>query len=38
MKWLPKELGSLFIDNIDHNGLMYWHETIMEMIDKLENK
>lgn len=38
MKWLPKEMGSLFIDNIDHKGLLYWHESIMEIIKGLESK
>ena len=38
MKWLPKDMGSLFIDNIDHNGLLYWHEPIMEIIKGLESK
>lgn len=38
MKWLPKEMGSLFIDNIDHNGLLYWHDTVLELIKRMKPK
>ncbi len=33
MKWLPKDLGSLFFDNKDMNGIMYWFETIMDILN-----
>lgn len=27
-KWLPKEIGSFFIDDLDYRGLVYWYERI----------
>lgn len=38
MKWLPKEMDSLFFDNIDSLGIIFWYETINTMIKNIENK
>lgn len=36
MKWLPKDLGSLFIDDEDMYGLVYWFNRIQKMIKRIE--
>lgn len=28
MKWLPNQIGSLFVDDRDHLGIEYWFEAI----------
>lgn len=35
-KWLPKDLGSLFIDEQDYRGLIYWYDDVIEMHKKKE--
>lgn len=34
--WLPKEIGSLFIDNQDYEGLEYWYDDLKELESKLK--
>ncbi len=38
MKWLPKDVGSLFFDEMDFYGLLYWYNDIKETNDELESK
>lgn len=33
-QWLPKEIGSLFIDGQDMYGIEYWHEDIENRMPK----
>jgi hypothetical protein len=28
MKWLPNQIGSLFVDNQDYLGIEYWFDAI----------
>jgi hypothetical protein len=28
--WSPREFGDLFIDNVDHLGLVFWYEAVRE--------
>lgn len=35
LKWLPNQIGSLFIDNVDHNGLEYWFDAVQKMLKEL---
>lgn len=37
-KWSPKEMGDLFIDSMDSEGLVYWHNVVIELIDKMKPK
>lgn len=30
--WSPTELGDLFFDNIDHHGITYWYDEIIEIL------
>jgi hypothetical protein len=34
LHWLPNELGSFFIDNIDELGLEFWYDDIEETTPK----
>jgi len=34
MRWLPKDIGGFFYDNIDMNGLLYWFEVVKHKIDE----
>lgn len=36
--WLPTQLGSFFIDDIDEEGLLYWYNYIIENTPKTEAK
>lgn len=36
-KWSPKEIDELYIDDIDHHGLIYWYNHAVEM-EKKHNK
>ena len=38
LRWLPSQVGSLFVDNIDYNGLEYWYETVQKMLRELAPK
>ena len=38
LKWLPKEIGSLFYDDIDHQGLVYWYVTVKKMVEEINPK
>ena len=33
--WLPSQVGSLFVDNIDHYGLEYWYNDVMKVTNEL---
>ena len=35
--WLPKDIGSLYLDKADHEGLIWWAEPIIKRI-KQEQK
>lgn len=35
LKWLPSQVGSLFIDNVDYNGLEYWFNAVQKMLKEL---
>jgi hypothetical protein len=37
MRKLPSELGGLFYDGIDANGLLYWFEALKYKIDQEVN-
>jgi len=37
MKYRATEIGSLFLDNLDFEGILYWYETILE-INKPQEK
>lgn len=32
--WLPTEMGSFFIDNMDEFGLEFWYDDIKETMPK----
>jgi hypothetical protein len=36
--WLPTELGSFFIDEVDELGLIYWYNYIEKTTPKTEPK
>lgn len=36
--WSPTEINGLYLDDIDHFGLIYWYEDIKSMIADLKNK
>lgn len=36
--WLPKDIGSLFLDDIDYLGLEYWYKDILEAIEYIKSK
>lgn len=38
LKWLPSQVGSLFIDNIDYRGLEYWHDEVYKMLKALNTR
>jgi len=35
LKWLPKDLGSLFFDRQDYNGIVYWYDRVLELIKRM---
>lgn len=35
LKWLPNQIGSLFIDNVDYNGIEYWFEAVQKILKEL---
>ena len=35
LKWLPNQIGSLFIDNVDYYGLEYWFDAVQKMLKEL---
>lgn len=35
LKWLPNQIGSLFIDGQDYNGLEYWYDAVYKMLKEL---
>lgn len=35
LKWLPSQVGSLFVDDIDYNGLEYWYHAVKKMLKEL---
>lgn len=38
LKWLPSQVGSLFVDEIDYNGLEYWYNAVQKMLKELTPK
>jgi len=32
------EINKMYIDNLDHNGIMYWYNDAKEINDSLNNK
>jgi hypothetical protein len=38
MKWSPVEIGDLFIDDQDYQGLEYWYQDIVKMNSELTKK
>jgi len=30
--WSPSQLGDLFFDDIDSNGILYWYDEIKEIL------
>jgi hypothetical protein len=37
-QWLPKEIGSLFIDGQDMYGIEYWHSDMETRMPKKDKK
>jgi hypothetical protein len=35
-KWTPFEIGKLYIDDIDFEGLFYWFEDAKQYIDEIK--
>ncbi len=38
LKWLPKDIGSLFVDEIDYLGIEYWYNEVYKMLKKVMPK
>lgn len=39
MKWLPKDMGGFFYDDIDYQGIIYWfHVVKLKIEDESEYK
>lgn len=37
-KWLPTQIGSLFIDDADYNGLEFWYNDCKEIQESMKPK
>lgn len=37
-KWLPTQIGSLFIDDADYNGLEFWYNDCKEIQASMQPK
>lgn len=38
LKWLPNQIGSLFVDGQDYLGIEYWFDTVQKMLKGLNQK
>lgn len=37
-KWPPEVLGGLYFDDQDYEGLVFWYNDVLEMIEKAKPK
>lgn len=35
LKWLPRDIGGLFCDGADHNGIVYWYDEIVGLVKRM---
>lgn len=36
--WSIKKIDRLYLDDIDHNGLMFWYDDVCESVDEIKGK
>jgi hypothetical protein len=36
--WAPSQVGALYFDAIDYEGLVYWYEDVKEVDESLKEK
>jgi hypothetical protein len=36
-KWQPTVIGGLFLDDLDHNGVIFWYDHVVE-VNKKQSK
>lgn len=36
--WAPDQIGALFIDSQDYQGLEFWYDDVMEMTAEIKKK
>lgn len=37
-EWPPSEIGGLFFDRIDYEGLLYWYDDAIEMNKEIKSQ